>query len=112
MYDCTKIPKRSGMENITTEEVMNNLDIFQARFLKVNGFVWCYIERIKTYFGAQFTSKEFQEGLSVRRVRLALLAPDHQEINVQVEVILRMLQTIAHSIMVHAQVLENIDILN
>ena len=29
-----KIPKLYGMENITTEEVMDKLDMFQARFEK------------------------------------------------------------------------------
>ena len=37
---------------------------------------------------------------------MTLAAPEHQEMNVQVEVIWRMLRTIAHSLMVHARVLE------
>ena len=32
----SKIPKLYGMENITTEEVMDKLDMFQARFGKVD----------------------------------------------------------------------------
>ena len=35
-----KIPKNYGMENITTEEVMDKLDMFQAIFGKVNKFGW------------------------------------------------------------------------
>ena len=31
----SKIPKLSGMENITTEEVMDKLDMFQSRFGKL-----------------------------------------------------------------------------
>ena len=36
----SKIPKLYGMDNITTEEVMDNLDVFQARFGKVDEFGW------------------------------------------------------------------------
>ena len=36
----SKISKLYGMENITTEEVMDKLDMFQARFLKVDEFGW------------------------------------------------------------------------
>ena len=62
------------------------------------------MERIKTYDGVQFTSKEFQESLCVHGVRIALAASDHQEMNGQVKVIWKKLQNIAHSIMVHARV--------
>ena len=37
---------------------------------------------------------------------MALAAPEHQEMNGQVEVTCRMLRTISHSIMVHARVSE------
>ena len=37
-----------------------------------------------------------------------LAAPEHQEINGQVEVTWRTLHTIAHSLMVHARVPENV----
>ena len=73
----SKIPKLYGMENINTEEVMDKLDMFQEIFGKVDEFGWWDMERIKTDADTQFTSKEFQEGLSVRGVRLALAAPDH-----------------------------------
>ena len=36
----SKIPKLYGMENITTEEVMDKLDIFQSRFGKIDQFGW------------------------------------------------------------------------
>ena len=36
----SKIPKLYGMENITTAEVMDTLDIFQSRFWKVDQFGW------------------------------------------------------------------------
>ena len=35
-----KIPKLYGMEKITTEEVMDKLDIFQSRFGKIDQFGW------------------------------------------------------------------------
>ena len=38
----SKLPKLYGMENITTEEVMEKLDMFQARFGKVNVFLMVY----------------------------------------------------------------------
>ena len=62
------------------------------------------MEIIQTDNGTQFTSKEFQEGLSLRGVKLSLVAPDHQEMNNQVEGKWRKLRTIVHSIMVHAWV--------
>ena len=37
---------------------------------------------------------------------MALVSPEHQETNGQVEVICRMLRTVAHSLMVHARVPE------
>ena len=33
-----KIPKLYGMEKITTEEVMDKLDMFQSRFWKIDQF--------------------------------------------------------------------------
>ena len=73
------------MENITTEEFTNKLDMFQARFVNVDGFGWQDMEIIKTDAGMKFASKEFQEGLSVHGVQLSLSAPDHQDMNGQVE---------------------------
>ena len=35
-----KIPKIYGMENITTAEVMDKLDMFQSRFGKMDQFGW------------------------------------------------------------------------
>ena len=64
------------------------------------------MEIIQTGAGTQFTSKDFQEVIYVRGVRLALAAPEHQEINGQVKVVWQALQNISHSIMVHAQVSE------
>ena len=65
------------------------------------------MERISADAGTQFTSAKFKEECQLRRVRLTLAAPEHQEMNGQVEVTWRALHTIAHSLMVHARVPEN-----
>ena len=36
----SKIPKLYVMEKITTEEVMDKLDMFQSKFGKINEFGW------------------------------------------------------------------------
>ena len=36
----SKISKLYGMEKITTEEVMDKLDMFQSRFGKIDQFEW------------------------------------------------------------------------
>ena len=51
------------------------------------------MERIQNYSGTQFTSKEFQEGLSVHGLHLSFTAPEYQETNGQVEVTWQTLQT-------------------
>ena len=97
------------MENITTAEVMENLDMFQSRFGEIDQFGWWDLEIISVDAGTQFTSTEFKDECQTRGVRLMLEAPEHQEMNGQVEVTCRTLRTIAHSLMVHARVPENYD---
>ena len=92
------------MDNITTEEVMDKLDMFQSRFGEIDGFGWWDLERISADAGTQFTSTEFKDERQTRGVCLALVAPEHQEMNGQVEVTWRTLRTVAHSLMVHARV--------
>ena len=58
------------MENINNEEVVDKLVMFQEIFRKVDEFCWWDMEIIQTDAVMQFNSKEFQEGLSVRGVRL------------------------------------------
>ena len=65
---------------------MDKLYLFQSRFGKLYEFGWWDMGIIQTDSGTHFTSKEFQEDISVRGVWLALAAPDRQEINCQVEV--------------------------
>ena len=48
----SKIPKLYGMENITTAEVLDKLDMFQSRFGKINQFGWWDLERISADSGS------------------------------------------------------------
>ena len=57
----SNIPKLYRMENITTAEVMEKLDMFQSRFGKTDQFGWWDLERISADAGTQFTSTEFKE---------------------------------------------------
>ena len=57
----SKIPKLYSMEKITTEEVMNKLDMFQSRFGKIDESGWWDLEIISADAGTQFTSTEFRE---------------------------------------------------
>ena len=52
-----KTPTLYGVERISTEEVMEKLEIFLSRFGKIEEFGWWYLERISVDTGKQFTSK-------------------------------------------------------
>ena len=105
-YAYSNIPKLYGMEKITTEKVMDKLDMFQSRYGKIDEFVWWDLEIILADAGTQFTSTEFKYECQTGGVRLTLAAPEHQEINGKAEVTWRTLRTVAHSLMVHARVPE------
>ena len=94
------------MDNITTEEVMDKLDMFQSRFRKIDQFGWWDLERISADAGTQFTSTDFKDECQTCGVRLMLAAPEHQDMDGQFEVTWRTLRTIAHSLIVHARVPE------
>ena len=94
------------MEEITTEEVMDKLDMFQSRFGKIDQFECWYLRRISADAGTQFTSTEFKDECQTRGVNLTLVAPEHQDMNGQVEVTCRTFRSVAHSLMVHARVPE------
>ena len=81
-----KIPKIYGMEKITTAEIMEKLDMFQYKFGKIDQFGWWDLERISADAGTQFTLTEFKDECQTCGVRLTLAAPEHQEMNGQVEV--------------------------
>ena len=74
------------MEKITTEEVMDKLDMFQSRFGKIDQFGWWDLEIISADAGTKFTSTEFKDECQTRGVCLTLAATEHQEMNRQVEV--------------------------
>ena len=61
----SNIPKLYGMENITAEEVVDDLDMFQTRLGKIDEFEGWDMERIQTDDSTEFSSKEFQEGIYV-----------------------------------------------
>ena len=45
----SKIPKLYGMEKITTEEVIDKLDMFQSRFGEIDEFGWWDLKIISAY---------------------------------------------------------------
>ena len=49
------------MEKITTEEVMDKLDMFQSRFGKIDEFGWSELEIFSADTGTQVISMEFKE---------------------------------------------------
>ena len=102
----SKIPTLYGMEKITTEEVMEKLDMLQSRFGKIDQFGWWDLEIISADACTQFTLTGFKEEFQTCWVCLTLAAPEHQEMNGQVEMTWRTLSAVAHSLMVHARVLE------
>ena len=52
----SKIPELYGMEKITTEEVMDKMDMFQSKSGKIYEFGWWDLEKISADSGKQFTS--------------------------------------------------------
>ena len=94
------------MDNITTEEVMDKLDMFQSRFGEIEQFGWWDLEIFSSDAGTQFTSTEFKYECQTRGVCLTVVAPEHQEMNGQVEATWRTLRTFAHSLTIHARVPE------
>ena len=69
------------MKRITTEEVMDKLDMFQSIFGRIDKFGWWYLERISADVGTQFTSMEFQDEFQTCGSHLTLAAPEHQEMD-------------------------------
>ena len=69
------------MEKITTEEVMEKLDMFQSRFGKIEQFGWWDLERITADVGKQFRLTGFKDECQTCGVCFMLAAPEHQEMN-------------------------------
>ena len=57
----SKIPNIYGMEKVTTEEVMDKLDMFHSRFGEIDQFGWWDLERISEDVIMQFTLTEFKD---------------------------------------------------
>ena len=72
------IPKLYGMEIITTEKVMDNQDMFQSIFGKIDEFRWWDLERVLEDAGTKFTSADFKEKCQTCGVYFTLEAPEHQ----------------------------------
>ena len=77
VYAYSKIPKLFGMDKITTEEVMDKIDMFQSRFGKIDEFGWWDLDRISADAVTQCTSTEFKEECQTCGVHLMLKAPEH-----------------------------------
>ena len=92
------------MEEVTTEEVIDKLELFISKFGKVDQFGWCNLESIRADAGSQFLSEEFKDYCATRGINLSIAAPEHQEMNGLSEVTWRQIRTIAHSLMVFARV--------
>ena len=94
------------MEKITTEEVMDKLDMFQSRSGKstnLDGWTYKAFQQMQDCNLPQWSSKK---NIKTHGIHLMLAAPEHKEINGQVEVKWRTECTIAHSLMVHTRVSE------
>ena len=100
----SKIPKLYGMEKISTEEVMDKLDMFKSLFVKIDEFKWWDLERISADAGTQFTLTDFKEECQTCRVHLKLVYPERQEMNGLEKMTWRTLRTVAHSLMVRDRV--------
>ena len=94
------------MDKITTEEVVDKLDMFQSRFVKIDEFGLWDLEIISADAGTQFISMELQYTCQTHDVHLTLVAPEDQEMNRKVKVTWRTLRTTTHALMEHARVLE------
>ena len=94
------------MEKFYTEKVMDELDIFQPRFGKIDKFGWWDLKRISSDAGTKVTLTDIKEEFQTRRVQLTLASTEHREMNRQVEITWRTSRTITHSLMVHAKFLE------
>ena len=56
----SKNTKLYGMDKFSTEEVMDNLYMFQYRFGNLGEFGWWNFERISVDVASQFTSTDFK----------------------------------------------------
>ena len=71
----SKIPKLYGTDKISTDKVMDKLDVSQSRFGKIDKFGWWDLERISADAETQFISIELKEECQTRGFHLKLAAP-------------------------------------
>ena len=57
---------------------MDELDMFQSRFGKIDEFGWWVLERISAEASMKFTSMAFQDECQTRSVNIKLASPEHQ----------------------------------
>ena len=82
----SKNPKLFSIDKITTEEVMDKLDMFQYKFGIIDKFGWCDLENISADAGIKFASTQFKEEFQTCRFHLMLADSEHQEMNGRVKV--------------------------
>ena len=79
----SKDPKLYGMDRITTEEVMDKLDMFQYIFRKIHKFGWWDFEIISANAGTKCTSVMFKDKCQTCCVNLTLETLEQQKMNGQ-----------------------------
>ena len=71
----SNIPKLCGIEIITTEEVMDRLNMFQYIFGKIDGFGWWDFKKKSADAGTEFTFTDFQDECETHGDPLTLSSP-------------------------------------
>ena len=66
------------MKIITTEEGMDELDMFQYRLGKIDESIWWGLERISADAVTQLTSTNFQDECQNHGAHFTLATPEHQ----------------------------------
>ena len=70
--------------------------MLKSSFRKIDELGWWDLARISADAGSRFSLMEFKEECQTHGVHLTLAAPEHLEINRQVEVTWRTLRKISH----------------
>ena len=94
------------MEKISTEEVIDKLDMFQSRFGNIDEFGWWDLEKNYSRCRIAIYPDGVQRRMPNLRSSLKLKAPEHQEMNRQDEVTWITLCIISQTLMVHARISE------
>jgi hypothetical protein len=70
-----------GMPNKSSQSVISALSTFAAKHRLIRGFTFGNIEKIKSDEGTEFTSQEFEQFCTDKRVNISSAPPKHQEGN-------------------------------